>query len=358
MVRKTVVSAFWVIALSLSMGSGAVQAFELNGFGDASFSKCTDPCPEEMGRNGNFAFGTLDLYLAEEKENVDILVELVIEEGAIIDLERLTLGYTFNDALKIRAGRVHTPLGFWNTSFHHGSQLQPTINRPEFLVFEDDGGILPVHTVGIYLSGRVKTDALTAEYGVLVGNGARMTSEDGSSSVISPNNVADNSGGKSVAFHAALSPRMVSGLKVGVSGHMARIQDDDSPGVTDVDVDQTILNASLMYTLGNLDLMGEYFSIKDEDKIGAAGDNTSNAYYGLISYTVADRWVPYLLYENMSVTETDPYFAALGTADVQKSVVGLRYNLSYRSSIKAEFRGVEWGSDDWNEYGIQWSLAF
>ncbi|MBI4715861.1 MAG: hypothetical protein HY760_08000 [Nitrospirae bacterium] len=113
-----------------------------------------------------------------------------------------------------------------------------------------------------------------------------------------------------------------------------------------------------MYTLGNLDLMGEYFSIKDSDN-NTSGDYTSNAYYGLISYTVADRWVPYLLYEKMSVTESDPYFAALGTPDVQKSVAGLRYNLSYRSSIKAEFRGVEWeGMGDWNEYGVQWALAF
>jgi hypothetical protein len=128
-------------------------------------------------------------------------------------------------------------------------------------------------------------------------------------------------------------------------------------GTGTIEVEQTILNGSLLYNLGDLDLMGEYYSIKNKDKIGTAS-NTTSLYYGLISYTVAYKWVPYLLYENMSVKEADPYFIALGSADVKKTIGGLRYNITYRSSVKAEYRDVSWGNDDWNEYGLQWALAF
>jgi hypothetical protein len=356
--KKNVVSLFWVMALAFWIVPQA-GAFELNGFTDVTFSKCTDPCALEEGRNGGFAFGSLDFYLARQEGNLDILVELVVEEGAILDLERLTLGYTFSDALRLRVGRFHTPLGFWNTSYHHGVILQPTVQRPEFLVFEDDGGVLPIHNVGVYLSGRVKSSWMATEYGVMVANGAYITSEDGASNLIMPGNTFDNSQGKAVAFNLAVTPSALPALKIGVSGHMSRVQDDDSAVLPDsVDVDQTILNGSVMYMGDALGLMGEYYAITDEDNIGGAGSKTSNAYYALVTYTIAERWIPYVLYENMDIQEADPYFISLGSSDVTKTHGGLRYNITYKSTVKAEFTRVEWGDEDWNSYAVQWSLAF
>jgi len=342
------------------------DAFELNGFADVSFTKSTEGAEEF--RNGDFAFGTLDLYSAQTLENIEVLTELIIEKGDVLDLERLILGYTFNDALRIRAGRFHTPLGFWNTAYHHGVQLQPTILRPEFLKFEDDKGILPTHTIGVWLSGRVGTGAGPLEYGVLFGNGPKVTaSDEGNGNVLDPNNIGDNSIGKAVGLHAALSPDMIPGLKIGVSGYMSRVQNDSSvkdvdpvtPGNQgEVDVDQTVLGVALTYSIGDLGLAGEYFSIKDENNAPGGGSDTNDAYYGLITYTFRDRWIPYLMYENMSTDMDDPYFRSLGIEDVTKWTAGLRYNINYRSSLKGEFRSVEKGDKDWNEYAIQWALAF
>lgn len=300
-------------------------------------------------------------------EDIEVLVELVVEEGDVLDLERLTLGYTFSDALRVRAGRFHTPLGFWNTAYHHGVQLQSTILRPEFLNFEDDAGILPTHTIGAYLSGRVRTTVGAVEYGALFGNGPKVTAnEEGDANVLSPNNISDNNIGKAVGLHAALSPEMIPGLKIGVSGYMARVQTDEDAldvapkdGVVDnpVDVDQTILGAALTYSIGDLSLAGEYFSIEDENNASGESD-TNDAYYGLITYAFKDRWIPYLMYENMKADEDDPYFFSLGTGDMTKWTAGLRYNINYRSSLKGEFRSVEKGDDNWSEYAIQWALAF
>ncbi len=363
---KRVVEGVLSAVLVLLLAASSSDAFELNGFADVSFKKCTEEdCEmvlgEQGGRNGNFTFGELDFFVVHRTDPVDVLVELVVRGGYEIDLVRLILGYTFSDALRFQAGRFHTPLWFWNVDFHHGVQIQPTINRPEFLQFEHNGGILPTHVVGVYLSGRVKMKALAMKYGVMVGNGSKITEED-ESVRLSANNISDNSTGKSVSAHLSISPVMVSGLKVGVSGHLSRVESDSAGNellLAPVDVDQAILSVGLTYGFENLELMGEYISIRDDDNTsGGAGSNTSSAYYGLISYALTDRWVPYLVHEDLSVKEEDPYLIALGSSDVTKTIGGIRYNISHRSSVRAEVRKVESGDLDWNEYEVQWALAF
>src|SRR4030065_563492 len=129
--KKRVMSRLILLISVLFLSNQGGQAFELNGFADVSFTKSTDGADEF--RNGDFAFGALDLYLAQTLDDIDILVELVVEKGDVLDLERLTIGYSFSDAAKLRVGRVHTPLGYWNNAHHHGVQLQPTIEKPDFM---------------------------------------------------------------------------------------------------------------------------------------------------------------------------------------------------------------------------------
>lgn len=354
-----------VFLLSVSRSTG----FELNGFADVSFTKCTqEDCRTVLGnrggRNGNIALGDLDFFAVNQFDQLDVLMEMTVEEGHAVDLERLTLGYTFSDALRLRVGRFHTPLGFWNPTYHHGVQMQPTIRRPQFLMFEDEGGFLPAHTVGVYLSGQVKNKTMGIAYGAMVGNGPEITVEDGTV-LLSPNNTTDNSIGKSVAGHFTVSPAVIPGLNVGGSGHFSRVQSDQAVkdlGQPTVDVDQTILAAALVYVRESLGLTGEYFTVRDKDMLsGGSGTHTSHAYYGLLSYTLADRWVPYLMYETMSVKNgaaQDPYFFVLGVSDVTKAIGGIRYNLTPRSSIRGEARRVKWGDFNWDEYAVQWAIGF
>ncbi len=362
---KRILQLLSLLTVICVSGISAGYAFELNGFADVSFIKSTegDNRTDDEFRNGDFAFGTLDLYLAQTLDDIDILVELIVEKGNVLDLERLTIGYSFSDAAKLRVGRFHTPLGYWNNAYHHGVQLQPTIERPDFLKFEDDGGILPTHVVGASLSGRVYTGAGAVEYTAMIGNGPQIVdeNEDGllvkGDDVLSPNNIADNNIGKAVAFNAAISPSALSGLKLGVSGHIAEIRSFDVP-VT-VNVDQTIYAFAATYTNGPLSFAAEYFTINDKDEI-SDDDFTNNAYYGLITYTLMEKWVPYVMYENLSVKEADPYMAALEIGrDTEELTVGLRYNINYRSSVKGEYRDIiDEGGADWSEFAVQWALAF
>jgi len=352
--KKMVMGGLILLISILFLNGQSGYAFELNGFADVSFTKSTKGADEF--RKGDFAFGTLDLYLAQTLDDIDILLELGVEEGDEMDVERVTIGYTFSDALKVRAGRFHTPLGFWNTSYHHGVQLQPTIERPDFLKFEDDGGILPVHVIGAYVSGRADTAIGAIEYGAMLGNGPRITSKDGTN-VLHPNNISDNNNGKAIAFNADLFPAAISGLKVGVSGHAAEIKGDSTVPMT-IEIDQTIFGAAVIYSVANVEITGEYFSIQDKDAI-ADKDYNNGAYYGLITYAYKEKWIPYLMYENMSIKEADPYFISLGSVDTEELTIGLRYTINYRSSLKGEYRRIiDEGDEDWNEYALQWALAF
>src|SRR5437870_9865249 len=125
----------------------------LHGFGDVG-----GLVTNAKNRRKGFTVGSLDFYLTPDfGANVRGLAELNFEMNSEsdldVDLERFQLGYAFGDYATAWLGRFHTPCGYFNTAFHHGTQLQTAVRRPQFLDFEDKGGILPVHTVGLWGTG-------------------------------------------------------------------------------------------------------------------------------------------------------------------------------------------------------------
>ncbi len=109
-----------------------------------------------MSYNG-FKNGALDLLLSNNVgDKLSWLAEITIEEDMTnqpgIDAERAYLKYTVGDWLQISAGRTHTALGYWNDTYTHGTWFQVPIEHPYIYRFEDQGGLLPTHSVGLKLS--------------------------------------------------------------------------------------------------------------------------------------------------------------------------------------------------------------
>ena len=71
----------------------------------------------------------------------------------IFVVERLFARYDYSDQYKLSFGRYHTPIGYWNSAFHHGSWLQTTVDRPETMKFGSN--IVPIHFVGGLLEGNI-----------------------------------------------------------------------------------------------------------------------------------------------------------------------------------------------------------
>jgi hypothetical protein len=70
-------------------------------------------------------------------------------------MDRLMLTYKKNDFFKISFGKYSTALGFYTNEFHRAQYFQTGIGRPIMYSDEDNGGLLPVHSIGVTATGSI-----------------------------------------------------------------------------------------------------------------------------------------------------------------------------------------------------------
>src|SRR5258705_3743136 len=141
-----------VLALLLAAPAAAQERHpnaQIMGFADFNFLTTERPVPAGF-RPGQYA-GHLSAELAPRLGVFAELTATATATGFNLEVERSILRYDFSDYLKLSAGRYHTPVGYWNTAFHHGQWLQTSVNRPEMVKF--GGQFLPVHFVGLLAEG-------------------------------------------------------------------------------------------------------------------------------------------------------------------------------------------------------------
>lgn len=300
------------------------------------------------GRTSAFGLGQFDLYVTSRvTDRLTFLGETVFEyddasSEFVVDVERVIAQFALSDHFRIDAGKVHTPLGYWNNAYHHGTVIQPTIERPQLVQFEDDGGPLPIHTVGVQLSGRDLTDAHLG-FDVLYGNplGNRPTSDD-----------RNEAGSVAAALHAQLTPA----LRVGVSGYRDRVVDGtDTPSGTPLaaPMTQTIAGGFLAYFDQRAEAVVEGHDIMNRS---AGRTTTSPNWFAYAGVRVADRVVPYAEHEDVRLAENDPYFT---TDRFRRETLGVRYEQSASAVLKLELRSLDRrGTDRATEAALQLALAF
>jgi len=306
----------------------------LHGFADvgAAWSTSEDPL-----RLRGFHAGSLDIYLTPQLgDRVKALFELVLEnlpDGEHeFEAERLQLGYIANDSLTLWMGRFHNPIGLWNTLYHHGAYLQTSIARPRFIDFEDKGGIIPTHTVGVWGTGRVATDAGRLNYDLYVGNGP--TIRDRSLDVNLSN---DDTANKSVGFNVGLVPGgSLTGWTFGVHGMGSDVQARSSTGTLLSTTRVRLGGAYFEYERDPWNVLGEYYYQRDRDE--ASSMTTSNNLWFVQASRSFGAFVPYLRYERAALDTADLYFRSLLYGrPYQRAVFGLRYEVNPRSALKAEW---------------------
>ena len=132
-----------------------IGPLRIRGFNDINFV-----ASQKGDAPNTFKIGQIDLFLSSTlTPELNMIGEIVIEAGDTnvigVDPERLLLQYSPSDMFSISAGRYHTSIGYYNAAYHHGNWFQTAIGRPFVFRFEDDGGILPVHGVGISAQGQI-----------------------------------------------------------------------------------------------------------------------------------------------------------------------------------------------------------
>lgn len=306
----------------------------LHGFADvgAGWSSGRDPAPLR-----GFSAGTLDLYLTPRlgdrvKSLFEVVLEYEAEGGVAIDVERLQIGYMLSDTVTAWAGRFHTPFGLWNTSYHHGAHLQTSISRPRFIDFEDKGGLLPTHSIGLWGSGHADLGSGKLNWDAYVANGPRVRER-----TLDFNAYTDNNSNKMLGFNLGYSSQGgLGGLTLGAHGFTTLVAAVDSDNATLSRTRLRMLGGYVGYDEDDWEVIGEYYRFRNSD-LDSGKPSNSSAWFMQVGKTF-DQWTPYLRAERAALQPGDRYFASQAAGrSYRRSAAGLRYVLDPRAALKLEW---------------------
>lgn len=347
------------MAESGARAAPAPSGVPLHGFADVGYASSGKAVAD--GRKRGFTLGNLDVYLTPEfGGRIKSLLELNFEygdEGALAtDLERLQIGYTFSDAATVWAGRFHTPYGYWNTAFHHGAQIQSSVLRPKMIAFEDQGGILPAHTVGLWATGQSRIGGGKFEYDAYAGNGGRAI--DG---VLDFNPVKDNNsnillgGNVRYRFGGALD-----GLVLGAHGFSEKVA---AAGVAErtalaSNTRVNMLGGYGFYEGNDWEVIGEYYGFRNQDLSGGGGKHNSWAGFLQVGKSFGAA-LPFVRVEKARLDQADNYFLSQNSGlSYQRQALGLRFELGPKTALKFEVNHTDESGNKFNEAQLQAAVRF
>ena len=87
------------------------------------------------------------------------------------ELDRLIVQYNPNKYLRLGLGKFNSAIGYYSNQFHRAKFFQTATGRPLMFSDEDNGGILPVHQIGITAQGEIPSGRLGLHYVAEISNG-------------------------------------------------------------------------------------------------------------------------------------------------------------------------------------------
>jgi hypothetical protein len=295
-------------------------SLQIRGFGDVDFSTT-----DQKGTSG-FNLGQLDLHLASAlSHKVSYFGEITFNAqptGYTVEVERNIIRYDYNDYFKLSFGRYHTPIGYWNTAFHHGAWLQTTISRPEMVRF--GGTFIPVHFVGFLAEGNIPSGGAGLSYNVGVGNGR-------GSMISRPGDAGDNNDNRAWVANIYSRPQRFYGLQLGASVYRDKIT------LAGGDLREWITAAHLVWTKETPEFLAEFANVNHRAVLTNLSTN-SQAFYVQLAYRLPwfERSVkPYYRFEYTHTPLSEKVFT---NQDLIGSILGARYDISSYAAFKAEYR--------------------
>jgi len=302
------------------------------------------------GDDDGFTIGQLVGQLNIELDSkLSVFTELTAtarqDEDYEFEVERMFIRYNFSDMYKLSAGRFHTPIGYWNTAYHHGAWLQTTINRPDVVKFGSD--VIPIHFVGVLLEGKL----WQSNFGYRLGYGNGRCEE-----INDPCDLGDDNSEQAYLAQIYYRPLDALMLDTGLTVYADKVTPDDGP-----EADELIVNGYLALQGDRPELITEYTYEYHEltDAPGTGG--STNSVYAQVAYRLggkAQHFKPYIRGEYLDVSDDDALLGYRGL-DYQGVISGVRWDFSRYAALKAEVRREEFDSQaPETSFWLQLSFVF
>ena len=323
----------------------AVAQVAFNVFGDIDYQATRDGSDPANGgaasTKNSFSAPRVELFLTSTQGKLAFLAETMFEVGEAnefgVDVERVEVGYLFSDLFRLRVGRFHTAIGYYNDAYHHGRYFQVTVDRPTMVRFEDEGGLIPAHSVGLHGDGRVPVGgAGSLRYDAEISNGRGSTPAE-------VTNLTDPNNGKMFNLRLRFEPTFLDGLIIGANilyDNIRATTDPAAPAAPAVLIHELIFGAHLAYLENQIHFIGEYLYIS-HDTGGQSG--ATQAAFLEIGYELG-RLLPYVRGELVKFPATtatqDPFFAQnalfVMRGSSKSGILGIKTTLSDYLALKLE----------------------
>ncbi len=321
---------------------GPLGRLQFQGYGDVSYYATAPQTPAPanqfadlaVGHTNTFALGELDFFLTDQlSKKFSFLAETAVsacpygcsgdtnEYG--IEVERLMLTYKPSQYFQMSFGRFHSMIGYYDLAFHHATWLQTTVDRPFLFAFEDHGGILPIHNVGISTQGKIPSGSLNLRWGFETGNGRasnNLFTEPVQSAI-------DENNGKTFDFAAWAKPDWAQGLEFGASVYHDRLYPANATRIG-----QTIGSAHVVYTAAGNEFLNEVV-IENNNLLDLHTTIHTSAFYSQVSHRMG-VFRPYFRYEYLNVNQRDPIFGFYGRRS--GPLGGIRWNAGEFTAFKLQ----------------------
>jgi len=322
----------------------------LNGFADFTYRSSS-----AAGTHNEFEIGEFDFFIkAAISEKANFLAETVISADGTnnfgVDIERILFEYRLNPYFNVAVGRYHTAIGYYNNAFHHGTWFQTATGRPSFLEFEDSGGLLPVHNIGLTANGEIPSGTLGLHYNVEIGNGRAYGAPAAGNNEVQ--NVVDNNDHKAVNFVLAARPEGIAGLQTGTGLYLDQL----SPA-GQVKTKEVIWHSFLLYKNARWEFLSENYLVTHAPD-GSATTRSSLWFAQLARQFGPLR--PYVRYTHTDVPANDHAYALLGfTGRRDENSLGVRWDFETYAAIKAQYDIVKTrGQGNEDNFSLQLALTF
>lgn len=267
-------------------------------------------------------------------------------------IERSLVKYNYYKNHNIIVGKIHTPVNYWNDTYHHGRLFFPVMDRPISFNY-----LVPLHTLGVQFQGQNLGDK-NFGYDIVLGNG------------ISSTDILSEFHHTSVTAAMHFKPK--DGMRIGASVYYDYLDRNRSGVHSGHSAPRThhtgkLYTGAVTYWLGSFsfanftdrfELLNEFtYNSTSTDTLGAA-HNFANFFYAGLRFK--DKHTPYVVADFMNIAEND-----LHTYRFNTSMIGIGYKYEFgpffniKSQLEFSRTLKNSASNDYHKFiGFEIQLAY